>query len=154
MPLGWRPADVVATYPVYKISDVYHFEKYDPETSPALKTWSWIQLISLLLFISYLFGNIAKIASPDIYVYGLFIFLSVYSLTDLLDKNFYAFAWEGIRSGLGVYLLITQKDWFGLSAFVPNVVVWLATYFCISLAFAFYFSWLTKKQKLAHVTYP
>jgi sterol desaturase/sphingolipid hydroxylase (fatty acid hydroxylase superfamily) len=28
MPLGWRPADVAAKYPVYKIEDVYHFEKY------------------------------------------------------------------------------------------------------------------------------
>ncbi|MEL6257067.1 MAG: sterol desaturase family protein, partial [Bacteroidota bacterium] len=29
MPLGWRPEDVKEKYPVYKIEDVYNYEKYD-----------------------------------------------------------------------------------------------------------------------------
>ena len=28
MPLGWRPQDVIEQYPVYKIEDVFDFEKY------------------------------------------------------------------------------------------------------------------------------
>ena len=44
MPTGWRPADVAEKYPVYKIEDVYHFEKYNPESSTLLYAWSWIQL--------------------------------------------------------------------------------------------------------------
>ncbi len=31
---GYRPADVTTKYPVYKIEDVYHFNKYDTKTSP------------------------------------------------------------------------------------------------------------------------
>ena len=29
MPTGWRPDDVVEKFPVYKIEDVYNFQKYD-----------------------------------------------------------------------------------------------------------------------------
>jgi alkylglycerol monooxygenase len=29
MPTGWRPADMEEKYPVYKIEDIYNFQKYD-----------------------------------------------------------------------------------------------------------------------------
>ncbi len=78
MPTGWRPADVAEKFPAYKIEDVYNFEKYDPNYSNELLTWSWVQLTILLLTTSYLFANIAVIGSPAFFIYGLFIFLSVY----------------------------------------------------------------------------
>ena len=87
MPLGWRPADVAAKYPVQKIIDVYHFEKYDPATAKGLMAWSLTQLVILLIFLSYLFGNIATIGTPNIFLYGAFVFLTVNALTDLRDKN-------------------------------------------------------------------
>lgn len=147
MPLGWRPSDVVAQYPVYKISDVYHFEKYDPQTSSTLKGWSWFQLVALLLFISYLFGNIASIGSPMIYVYGLFVFLSVYAITDLLDNNRYAFIWEIIRSGMGLAILITTRDWFGLKQLAPWSLWALAIFFGISMIGAFLMSSVASEQQ-------
>lgn len=147
MPLGWRPSDVVAQYPVYKISDVYHFEKYDPQNSSTLKGWSWFQLVALLLFISYLFGNIASIGSPMIYVYGLFVFLSVYAITDLLDNNRYAFIWEIIRSGMGLTILITTRDWFGLKQFAPWSLWALAIFFGISMIGAFLMSSVASEQQ-------
>ena len=137
MPLGWRPADVVTQYPVYKISDVYHFEKYDPQTSRVLTAWSWFQLVALLLFISYLFSNIATIGSPMIYVYGLFIFLSVYAITDLLDNNPYAYLWEIIRSGMGLGILLKTNDWFGLQQIAPASIWVLVLFFMISIAGAY-----------------
>ncbi len=76
-PTGYRPADVAAKYPVYKIDDVYHFDKYDTKTSAALNVWSWIQLLALLLSVSYLFGNISVINKLDpsyIFWYGGFYF--------------------------------------------------------------------------------
>lgn len=65
---GYRPADVSQKYPVHKIEDVYNFPKYDPGASLALQVWSWIQLVVLLLLISYLFGNIAAIGSPGMFL--------------------------------------------------------------------------------------
>src|SRR5258705_1708180 len=121
---GYRPADVAEKYPVYKIEDVYQFEKYDTRTSTALNIWSWVQLMMILFFISYFFGNIALINSLDgsyIFWYGGFIFLSVYALTDLMDRYRYAIIWEGIRSGLGIYFLYQQSDWFGANGYVSSI---------------------------------
>ncbi|MFM8911712.1 MAG: sterol desaturase family protein [Flammeovirgaceae bacterium] len=149
LPLGWRPADVVTQYPVYKISDVYHFEKYDPQTSRVLTAWSWFQLVALLLFISYLFSNIATIGSPMIYVYGLFIFLSVYAITDLLDNNPYAYLWEIIRSGMGLGILLKTNDWFGLHQVAPASIWVLVVFFMISIVGAYLITKAdTEKQKV------
>ena len=68
-PTGYRPADVAEKYPLYKIEDVYNFNKYAPKASPALQVWSGIQIIFVLLFISYLFGNIASINKMNAKLY-------------------------------------------------------------------------------------
>ncbi len=125
MPTGWRPADVAEKYPVYKIEDVYDFKKYNPESSKALQTWSFIQLFILLSFISYLFGNLASIGSPGIFLYGLFIFAYIYAMTELMDGNPIAYVWEGIKLVIGVYLIINTNGWFGsekLFQYIPHIV--------------------------------
>ena len=125
MPTGWRPADVAEKYPVYKIDDVYNFEKYNPVSSKALQTWSFIQLFILLGFISYLFGNLATIGSPGIFLYGLFIFAYIYAMTELMDGNPIAYVWEGIKLVIGVYLIINTNGWFGaekLFQYIPHIV--------------------------------
>ncbi len=126
MHTGWRPTDVEEKYPVHKIEDVYNFEKYNPDTSKGLQTWSLVQLFVLLFFISYLFGNLAAIGSPGIFWYGLFIFTYIYAMTELMDGSKYAYVWEGIKSGIGVYLLISTEGWFGAEqyfAYVPQLVL-------------------------------
>lgn len=135
-PTGYRPADVAEKYPVYKIEDVYNFEKYDPRASAALGAWAWVQLTLLLLFVSYLFGNIAMINQIDrnlIFWYGGFIFLSVYALTDLMDRNPTALLFDVARSGLGLYFLYSQQDWFGASQWAPGISSGLAAYFILSI---------------------
>ena len=115
MPTGWRPDDVVDKYPVNKINDVYHFEKYAPVHSAKLYAWSWVQLVVLLLFISYLFANVASIKSPGIFIYGGFIFLMVYAFTELMDRNSNAFYFELLKNIYGVGVLLYLGDWFGIS---------------------------------------
>jgi alkylglycerol monooxygenase len=132
MPLGWRPKDVASQYPVYKIEDVYNFEKYNPKDSPALIAWSWVQMSMVLLFVSYLFGNIANIGSPDMFVYGGFVFLSVYAYTELLDHSPFAWVWEVLKNGMGLYILTTQGDWFGLNSLVAGAHYILYGYFILS----------------------
>jgi sterol desaturase/sphingolipid hydroxylase (fatty acid hydroxylase superfamily) len=140
MPTGWRPADVAEKYPVYKIENVYDFQKYNPTSSAALQTWSLVQLFMLLLFISYLFANIATIGSPGIFLYGLFIFAYIYAMTELMDGNPKAFIWEGIKCTIGIYLLVTTKGWFGaeqLFMYTPHFVfvyLLVAMYLSISLS--------------------
>ncbi len=134
MPLGWRPSDVVEKHPVYKIKDVYHFEKYDPKASSGLIGWSWFQTIMMLLLVAYLFGNIAKIGSPGMFWYGAFIFLSIYSFTELLDRNRYAIVWESLKNAFALFVIYVQKDWFGISSILPGAQYMLAVYFISSTA--------------------
>jgi sterol desaturase/sphingolipid hydroxylase (fatty acid hydroxylase superfamily) len=134
-PTGYRPADVAQQYPVYKIENVYDFEKYSTPASGTLKAWCWTQLLMILAFVSYLFANIALIKNIDdsyIFLYGAFIFLSVYALTDLMDGNTSAVAWELLRCCTGLYFILSQHDWFGASRFTPSATYLLAGYFIIS----------------------
>jgi alkylglycerol monooxygenase len=143
MPTGWRPADVAEKYPVYKITDVYDFEKYDSKASMGLHIWSWAQLVMILLFISYLFGNIAVINGLDrgyIYAYGGFAFLSIYAYTELMDRNQYAIVWEIARGALGIWFIYQQGDWFGASSvLLPAIKYILTGYFIASIFVTAYF---------------
>ena len=151
MPTGWRPADVEAAYPVYKIEDVYHFDKYDEHGSKWLSLWSWVQLVLLLLFISYLFGNIADIGSPNMFVYGGFIFIYVYAFTDLMDKNKFAPVWEFLKMATGLTILYVDPSWFGAGAYVSWVHYPLAFYFVLSFGLSCWFTYahILQRQQLA-----
>jgi alkylglycerol monooxygenase len=133
MPTGWRPADVAQKFPVYKIEDVYNFEKYDTKSSTIFATWIWIQTIMLLLFVCYLFGNIGTIGSPNIFIYGGFIFLFVYAYTELMDRNKYAIVWEILKAIVGIYIIISLGDWFGSNKFYPGISTILIGYFILSI---------------------
>jgi alkylglycerol monooxygenase len=135
MPTGWRPADVAEKYPLHKINDPYSFQKYDTKASPALHVWSWVQMTAVLLFISYLFGNIAainKLNSTYIYIYGLFIFLSVYAFTELMDRHKYAAVWETIKNIFGLGIIFQTGDWFGASQHFIFLKYVLGVYFILS----------------------
>jgi sterol desaturase/sphingolipid hydroxylase (fatty acid hydroxylase superfamily) len=151
-PTGYRPEDVAAKYPVYKIADVYHFDKYETRTSVVFNTWAWAQLLISLLYTSYMFGNIASINAMDtsyIFWYGGFIFLSVYALTDLMDRNPSAILWEILRSGLGLFFLYSQNDWFGVSAYSPVIKYVIAAYFIVSILVTGYFVIAHRKEDQA-----
>jgi hypothetical protein len=132
MPTGWRPSDVSNQYPIYKIDDPYHFQKYDTMNNKWLTTWTWIQISILLLFISYLFGNIATIGSPGMFFYGAFIYVYVYAFTDLMDENANAWIWEMSKSVVGIILLYTTKDWFGIGNIWAALPYMIAAYFVVS----------------------
>lgn len=149
MPTGWRPADVIEKYPVNKIDDVYHFAKYDPKSSTALNIWTWAQLTMILLFISYLFGNIASINRLDssyIYIYGAFIFLSVYALTELMDRSPYAIIWEAIKNIFGIAIIYKQSDWFGASTTVSDINYLLISYFILATMITGWFVYLHREE--------
>lgn len=147
MPTGWRPADVSEKYPVFKIEDPYHFEKYNPPASAWLKAWSWFQLSAILFFISYFFASIAAInqlSNAAIYLYGLFVFLSVYALTELMDRNPMAFFWELLKNSFGIYLVVNQGDWFGINLQWTYATYIILIYLGVS---TFITGWLAFKNK-------
>jgi sterol desaturase/sphingolipid hydroxylase (fatty acid hydroxylase superfamily) len=139
MPTGWRPEDVTKKYPVFKIEDVYRFEKFNPASSPLLYAWSWIQLAILLLLISWLFGNLATIGSPAMFIYGAFVFVYVYAFTELMNRNKYAMAWELLKNVFGISIIYYYGDWFGAGKSLAWINIALITYFIISSLVAAWF---------------
>lgn len=141
MPTGWRPADVAERYPVEKIDDIWHFEKYYPKSSAALKTWSWIQMLSTFLFVFYFFGNIARIGSPGIFYYGAFVFLSVYAYSEMMDHNPFALFWESLKNVSGLAFIWQTGDWFGISELVSGakwgVIAWFVLATIVTAVFVF-----------------
>jgi alkylglycerol monooxygenase len=145
MPLGWRPADVVEKYPVYKIEDVYHFEKYDTPAPKGMIIYLWIQLFCLLLIVSYLFGNVASIGLTNMMYYGLFIFAQVYALTEFMDRNPRALIYEVVKNMICVGGILYYGGWFGLQNYFGACSYILMGYFVASTAtVAAYTSQLTR----------
>ena len=150
-PTGYRPADVAESYPVYKIRDVNNFNKYDTTSSSWLNAYSWFQLVFTLLSVSYLFGNIALINSISktyIFWYGGFIFISIYALTDLMDRNSSALICEIVRASAGLAILYLQGDWFGASVYSPSIKFLLGAYFIVSVMVTGWLVYRNKKEDM------
>ncbi|MFM6976199.1 MAG: sterol desaturase family protein [Sphingobacteriaceae bacterium] len=140
MPTGWRPDDVKDKYPILKIEDLHQYQKYDTPVGTLLSTWIWVQFSILLLLIAYLFGNIASIGSPHIFLYGIFIFMQVYAYSELMDRNPRAWIYELLKNVWCLYLLWLSPDWFGAGAMVQWIPAFLAFYFIVSGGITFLFS--------------
>jgi len=138
-PTGWRPADFDEKYPVYKIENVFDFEKYGTNNSKKLIYWSVIQILITLLFVSYLFDNIATIGLPNIFIYGFFILVTIYSNSELMDKSRYALFWEGFRLVSAIGIITYYGDWFGLNSIfhLSNYIV--LSYLVLSFLISIYF---------------
>jgi hypothetical protein len=94
----------------------------------------------LLLLLSYFFSHLATIKAPSIFLYGGFIFIYVYALTELLDRNPNAWVYELLKATMGISILYYQGDWFGISHYTPYFARVFVIYFLISLGTTFYFS--------------
>lgn len=147
MPTGWRPENFEQKYPVHKINNVFDFVKYGTQNSSNLITWSVIQMLFTLLLVSYMFENIANIGLPSIFIYGLFIFITVYSYPELMDKSRFSVVWEGIRLLLGLGILFIYGDWFGLNNLVPFGTYFIEGYLLLSLSVCIYFITVNFKEE-------
>jgi hypothetical protein len=106
----------------------------------------------LLILISYLFANIAYINSLNstyIYWYGALIFLSVFSLTELMDQHPKAIWWETLRALLAISLLYWQQDWFGANIFFEYGKETALLYFLLSLITTVWFAKTEQKTATA-----
>jgi len=131
-PTGWRPDDVAQNYPLHKINDIFHFPKYNPDLPFAMKLWAWVQLAVILGFVSYLFGNIVSIGTPNMFYYGAFVFAAIYSLTELMDRNPFAIVYELLKNAICIYYITSTQDWFGISKYSDHLPTMILGYFIIS----------------------
>ncbi len=141
MPTGWRPKDVEEKYPVFKIDNPYSFAKYKTSSNAKFTIWLWIQLIALLLFVSYFFANIALIktlSTSYIYWYGIFIFIFVYALAELMDGDKYALLWEGLKCAVGLSFIFIFTDWFGSDEYFSILKYCIGVYFAFSICITYF----------------
>lgn len=148
MPTGWRPEDVKSTYPVQIIENVYSFEKYNTKTSFLLQIWSILQLIItilLMLFLFYNFGNILATTSYSMLIlYGIIVFVSIYSYTSLLDNYKFTIVFETLKAVLGLSVILYYNDWYGMNAYFSYGSLLMASYFILSFLATIYFSFIEK----------
>lgn len=152
MPTGWRPEGFDEKYPLRKIDAVYDFQKYGTENPKALIGWSVAQLLITLLFITYFFDNIGALTFTELILYGIFVFVTVYSYTELMDKNQFAFVWEAIRFFYATSLIVIHGSWFGLDEQIPNGTYIVLGYMSLSFAVSLYFSFISFKKNLNPIT--
>jgi sterol desaturase/sphingolipid hydroxylase (fatty acid hydroxylase superfamily) len=149
-PTGWRPENFEEKYPVPKISNVYSFHKYGTQHSKMLMYWSVIQLFVTLGLVSYLYLSIARIDIQNVFIYGTFIFITVYSYTELMDTNNYSLFWESIRFAFGIGIITYFGNWFEIDTMIPFGTYLIMGYLTLSLCINIYFvSSGFKSEKLA-----
>lgn len=144
-PTGWRPSDVASSFPVYKIDDVYNFQKYFIKKDVMFIYWICFQL-SVVLFLTFcILSNISSIGNTSIFIYGFFIFTFIYALTDLMDGNSSAVLWEILKFTYGLILFLSN-NFFGLNVSSPVAYACILTYFMLSMGVTFYL-WLEGKKQ-------
>lgn len=148
-PTGWRPENFEEKYPVNKITDVFNFEKYGTEHSKKLMYWAITQTMITLLLITYMYDSIAKIGLPNVFVYGAFVFATIYSYTELMDTRKFSLFWESIRFVFGIGIISYYGDWFGLNTLFPFANYIIISYLTLSLLVTIYFVSVNfEKEKL------
>lgn len=147
MPTGWRPFDVVDTYPIETISDVYHFERYRPEASTGLKLYAILQMVISLLLMMFMFYNYVEIGFGGLLWFSVFIFVGIYGYTTLMDRMRYAVFIEIGRGLAGIFWILIQGDWFGLDGFLPHGGMLVLLYFLLTIFGGIYFTFLEQRIK-------
>lgn len=140
MPTGWRPEGFEEKYPVNKIEDPYHFEKYRTVFSPAGRIFIWFQFLFTLFMLIWFFGHVAVLNLYGLMTFGLLIFLTVYAYTDFMDKSRSFLFFEFLKAAFGLYVLYGTELWDPLFNGYPPGKTVLTGYFILSALLSVVFS--------------
>lgn len=144
MPTGWRPKDVSEKYPIVIIEDVYGFERYKTESSPAFNGYAIFQLIATSLFLWFMFYNFSEIGIDGLLLFGGFVFVGIYGYTTLMDRTEYGVYIEVFRGICGILFITITGDWFGINEYFVSGRGLMITYFLVTIFSAIYFTYLEK----------
>ena len=151
MPTGWRPADVAKKYPV-KSAKSNEFVKYNTVASKGLQIWTLTQFLILVAMVFHLLYKFVAIGTPDMFLYGGFLYLAVFSYTTLMDRNPIALWLELSKSIVGLGIIFSTGGWFLLDSIIPFGTVLVATYQVLSVLIVGWFVMNEMKTEEALVT--
>ena len=140
MPTGWRPQDVILKYPLSVIESPYEYKKYYPNLSENLKLWSWVQFGIIFLFIMYYINHLHLLLFRDAILFAIFLFMCIYSLTSLMDKENNSWIFELIKASFGISLITFSSNWTFMNDYIINADYIIMTYFILSLFVVLYFN--------------
>lgn len=138
MPTGWRPTDVATEYPIRITTDVYHREKYDVSSSTLFISWSWFQLVFTNVMLYYVLWNYTMFSANQLIWFGIFLATTIFAFTSAMDGKRYALLFDGIKTGIGLYILFSSGGWFYLEEWIVIANVLVIGYLVISLAVNWY----------------
>ena len=139
MPTGWRPKDVEKKYPIESIDSPLDYKKYYPKLSMKFQIWSWIQYFIIFSFMMYFINNLHLLTLLEGFIFASFLFISIYSLTSLMDKNSMAWIYELLRSIIGIISIFIFGEWFYSFTYFSVISNSLIIYFIFSSLISIYF---------------
>ena len=139
MPTGWRPKDVEKKYPIESIDSPLDYKKYYPKLSTKFQIWSWIQYFIIFSFMMFFINNLHFLTLLEGFIFASFLFISIYSLTSLMDKNSMAWIYELLRSIIGIISIFIFGEWFYSSTYFLVISNSLIIYFIFSSLISIYF---------------
>ena len=90
--------------------------KYNTKNSSGLIYFCWAQLFFAMVFMFHMFTIIHNTEPLFNYLYALFIFVSIFSYTSLLDNSSYSWIAEVCRLVLGLSIIYAQGySWYNLN---------------------------------------
>ncbi len=140
MPTGWRPEDVKERFPISSTDDVYNRPKYDTPSSGIFQSWSWFQLVVNNILLFYLLTQIAAYPFADIVLFSVFLFVSIFSYTTLMDGHKLAVLAESVKFIMGLFLYFKFEGWYGIDALFAGASYTVVAYLLVSLVATLYFS--------------
>ncbi len=148
MPTGWRPEDVQKKYPIHSTTNPYTREKYKTESSLLLKLWSWFQLVITIALMYYLLISISDFEFLQTTNYCIFLMISIFAYTSLMDRHIISLYAESIKLGLGLYLIYYNNGWFEIDTIFQNTTYIIGAYLILSFLLTLYFQLVEKKPNL------
>ncbi|EKB48653.1 sterol desaturase family protein [Cecembia lonarensis] len=148
MPTGWRPDDVAKKYPWNYWKNAYEQVKYDSKPSQTLFAWSWFQLVVNFAMVFHVLVAFVNFQYLEVMLYAIFMMVSIFAYTSLMDKAKVALPAEIFRFVMGVGLIYWNGGWFGLQEIIPGATVLVGIYLASSLVMAFLILSKESKAKL------
>lgn len=147
MPTGWRPADVIDTYPIQIVKDVHNRDKYTTPESSTILAWSWFQLVVHNVLLYHLMTNIGDFDVNLITLYVIFLTVSIFSYTSLMDFHPIAVPAEVLKALIGFLLIFNLDGWFGLENVFSISTILIGAYLTISLLMTLFLTYSKKTQQ-------
>jgi len=143
-PTGWRPEGFNEIYPIQTIKNHYKFSKFSPELSSGVVIWSLFQFFMLFGVVLFALYNITLIGKTGAVALAVFVFVQVYSATELMNKNKFAPIFALISTFTSIAIYFIDPTFFGLDKLASFLPQFFFTYFIIQSLLALKFSYNSK----------